>query len=78
MGLEGPEVSLGDGTVDLELSVLFDTPENYARGLFHALRTFERLGADIIAARLPDTDRGMGRAVRDRLERAASRSHENP
>ncbi|MDI9371180.1 MAG: threonylcarbamoyl-AMP synthase [Synergistaceae bacterium] len=72
IGMREPEGSLGEGLVQPDMSVVFDTPENYARGLFHALRTFERMGADIIAARLPDSDRGICRAIRDRLERAAS------
>ncbi|MFA7621274.1 MAG: L-threonylcarbamoyladenylate synthase [Aminobacteriaceae bacterium] len=64
--------SVDAGIAEPGLRVAFDSPENYARGLFHALRTFERLGADIIIAHLPDSDRGIRRAVRDRLERAAS------
>jgi len=49
--------------------IIFDTPEDYARGLFSALRELESCGAVIIAD-LPDSA-GLGEAIRNRLLHAA-------
>ena len=49
--------------------ILHDDAE-YARELFRALRTLEHSGADIIYAQRPQSH-GIGRALLDRLERAA-------
>jgi L-threonylcarbamoyladenylate synthase len=49
---------------------LGDTPEEIARGLFAALRT-RRRGSELLALAVPR--RGLGRAIMDRLERAATR-----
>ena len=51
--------------------VRFTTMEEYAKGLFSALRDLERSGVDVILAELPAGE-GVGLAVRDRLSRAAS------
>jgi L-threonylcarbamoyladenylate synthase len=50
--------------------VRFTTMEEYAKGLFSALRDLERSGVDVILAELP-AEEGVGLAVRDRLSRAA-------
>ena len=52
--------------------ITFDTPENYARGLFSALRELERCGASIIIADIPDSE-GLGEAIRNRLFHAAAK-----
>lgn len=49
----------------------FASVEEYAKGLFSALRELERSGAEVILAELP-VGEGVGLAVRDRLARAAS------
>ena len=49
---------------------LGDTPEEIARALFAALRT-QRRGTELLALAIPR--RGIGRAVMDRLTRAATR-----
>lgn len=71
VGMHAPEASLGEGIAHPELRIVFDSPENYARGLFHALRAFEEEGADLIAAQWPSSDAGIMRALRDRLTRAS-------
>ncbi len=53
--------------------VCFGSVEKYAAGLFTALRELERSGASVICAELPPGT-GIGRAVRDRLERAAGKA----
>jgi L-threonylcarbamoyladenylate synthase len=50
--------------------ILFESVREYGRGLFSALRSLESGGAGLIVAELPP-DGGLGRAVRDRLRRAA-------
>ena len=50
--------------------ITFDTPENYARGLFSALRELESCGASVIIADVPD-NAGLGEAIRNRLSHAA-------
>jgi hypothetical protein len=52
------------------LLLLGDTPEEIARNLFAALRT-RRKGTELLALAVPR--RGIGRAVMDRLTRAATR-----
>jgi L-threonylcarbamoyladenylate synthase len=49
---------------------LGSSPEEIARGLFAALRT-RRRGSELLALAVPR--RGLGRAIMDRLERAATR-----
>lgn len=71
IGMRAPEISLGEGVAHPELRILFDSAENYARGLFHALRVFEERGANLIAAQWPPSEAGIGRALRDRLTRAS-------
>jgi len=53
-------------------SILFDTLEDYARGLFSALRELESCGASVIIADLPD-GAGLGEAIKNRLLHAAGR-----
>ena len=55
--------------------ITFDTYEDYARGLFRALRDLENCGAVIIAD-LPDNT-GLGEAIRNRLLHAAGKTLEN-
>ena len=50
--------------------ILFESVREYGHGLFAALRALEKGGADSIVAQLPP-DTGLGRAVCDRLKRAA-------
>jgi L-threonylcarbamoyladenylate synthase len=56
-----------DGAVK---AIIFGSPEEYARGLFSALRELETCGAGLIIADLPDSS-GIGEAIRNRLRRAA-------
>ena len=74
IGMDGPEILFAPGEADRELSLVFTSPENYARGLFHALRVLENSGAAIIAAQRPESDAGIGLALIDRLERASGGS----
>jgi L-threonylcarbamoyladenylate synthase len=66
-----PEGIPGDVEIAPELRLIFSSLENYARGLFHALRTFEDAGAEFIVAQWPSSSAGLGRALRDRLARAS-------
>lgn len=50
--------------------VLFRSPEEYARELFACFRRLETSGARTIVAQLPP-DCGMGRALRNRLQKAS-------
>jgi len=54
------------------LEIRAENPEAYARVLFAALRRAERSGVSCCIAELPENE-GMGRAIRDRLIRAAER-----
>ena len=71
MGMKEPDFLFRKGEIKDVLRILFETPENYARGLFHALRTLEISGADVIVAQWPSDDGGIRLALRDRLERAS-------
>jgi L-threonylcarbamoyladenylate synthase len=51
-------------------AMIFATPEEYARGLFTAMRELERCGAKLIIADFLDAP-GIGEAIRNRLSRAA-------
>lgn len=73
MGMTGAEPPFPRGTVHDALSIVFTSMENYARGLFHAIRTLEARQADVIVAQWPPSPEGVGRAVQDRLERASSK-----
>ncbi|MDR3166140.1 MAG: threonylcarbamoyl-AMP synthase [Synergistaceae bacterium] len=53
-------------------TTIFATPEEYAHGLFSAMRELERCGAKLIIADFPDMP-GLGEAIRNRLSRAAGR-----
>jgi L-threonylcarbamoyladenylate synthase len=53
-------------------TIIFATPEEYAHGLFSAMRELERCGAKLIIADFPDAP-GLGEAIRNRLSRAAGR-----
>jgi L-threonylcarbamoyladenylate synthase len=53
-------------------AIIFATPEEYARGLFSAMRELERCGAERIIADFPDAP-GLGEAIRNRLSRAAGK-----
>jgi L-threonylcarbamoyladenylate synthase len=53
-------------------TIIFATPEEYAHGLFSAMRELERCGAKLIIADFPNTP-GLGEAIRNRLSRAAGR-----
>ncbi len=62
MGVTAPESAP-------ECAIKFSTLESYAHGLFTALRELERENLPIVAEWPPET--GLGRAMRDRLSRAA-------
>ncbi|MDR1483003.1 MAG: threonylcarbamoyl-AMP synthase [Synergistaceae bacterium] len=51
-------------------TAMFQSVDEYAHGMFSALRDLESTGASAIIAELPE-DRGLGAAVRNRLMRAA-------
>ena len=51
-------------------SIRPETLEAYAHALFSSLRQLENSGAEILVAELPPQE-GIGRAIRNRLERAA-------
>ena len=70
IGMASPETFFGRDIVPDEYTIRFSSPENYARGLFSALRTLEAGGAGIIVAEWPE-EKGIGRALRDRLYRAS-------
>jgi L-threonylcarbamoyladenylate synthase len=63
MGISAPPLAV-------LLEIRFGSAEEYAGGLFSALRELERSGAGVILAELPPEE-GVGLAVRDRLKRAA-------
>lgn len=52
------------------IKIIFKDDAEYAKELFRALRTLEKSGAQIIYAELPE-EKGIGRALKDRLTRAA-------
>lgn len=54
------------------VKIIFKDNTEYAKELFRALRTLETSGADIIYAQLPE-EKGIGRALSDRLKRAEGR-----
>lgn len=62
-------LGFGPGPCDLSLSPSGDLVEA-AANLFHALRTLDLLGRPVAVAPVPD--RGLGRAINDRLRRAAA------
>jgi len=67
VGRDAPETPSAFG----ECTVVVDA-ESYARELFHFFRTCDRAGCTVIyAQRMPDD--GLGRALNDRLRRAAAR-----
>lgn len=53
-------------------AALFKNNAEYAKELFRALRMLEKSGAEVIYAELPD-EAGIGRALKDRLLRAAGK-----
>jgi L-threonylcarbamoyladenylate synthase len=58
--------------VDFALTILFDSEDNYARGVFAGFRRFEAEGLRHIVAEWP-RPQGIGLALRDRIRRAATR-----
>jgi hypothetical protein len=60
--------------VHAEVVGAWASPERSASHLFEALRSLDRTGVDILFAReLADSNVGLGRALADRLRRAARR-----
>jgi L-threonylcarbamoyladenylate synthase len=53
-----------------EKNIIFSSPDEYARGLFKAMRELETCGASVIIADLTERD-GIGEAIGNRLSRAA-------
>jgi L-threonylcarbamoyladenylate synthase len=68
------DASLLPPSVAREIVGTWDTPERSAARLFDALRTLDALHLDVLFARaLADPSHGLGRALADRLRRAAQR-----
>lgn len=65
-------MGLDEAPFPVARSVRFRSVEDYARGLFSALRHLERSGVDVLVAQWPPSQ-GLGLAVRDRLLRASGR-----
>jgi hypothetical protein len=60
--------------VHAEIVGAWASPERSASHLFEALRSLDRSAMDVLFAReLADSNVGLGRALADRLRRAASR-----
>jgi L-threonylcarbamoyladenylate synthase len=73
LALEEDVADLPNG-VCVELVGSWSDPDRSARQLFNALRTLDLAGCDVLLAReLADPQRGLGRALADRLRRAAQR-----
>ncbi|MDN5318577.1 MAG: L-threonylcarbamoyladenylate synthase [Thermovirga sp.] len=64
-------VGLHNPPFNVEREIIFDSVLHYGRGLFAALRAMERWKVGVILVELPPEE-GIGKAVRDRLIRAAS------
>ncbi|NBF41204.1 MAG: threonylcarbamoyl-AMP synthase [Spirochaetes bacterium] len=69
-GYIGVTPLLGDCTTRPAVSVLASDLEDYARRLYRSFYLFDAAGCDVIVAELP-ASAGIGRALRDRLRRAA-------
>lgn len=54
----------------IDNEIIFENLEQYGRMLFSSLRYFDALDIDLIIAELPE-NKGIGRAIRDRLLRAS-------
>jgi len=66
------DAALFSGRVRAELVGTWHTPETSAARLYDALRSLDRQGLDVLFARdLADPAVGLGRALSDRLRRAA-------
>lgn len=65
MGLHSPPENLNFKSV-----IIFNSIENYARGLFSGFRNFEKEGIQIVVAEWPSGE-GIGLGLRDRISRAA-------
>ena len=63
MGLSAPSAAFAK-------RILFDTKENYARGVFAGFRAMESWGVRSIVVEWPD-DAGIGLALQDRIRRAS-------
>jgi L-threonylcarbamoyladenylate synthase len=70
VGYIGVTPLLGDCTTRPAVSVLASDLEDYARRLYRSFYLFDAEGCDVIVAELPASS-GIGRALRDRLRRAA-------
>ena len=68
MGIAEPPRNVGE-------RILFSDLSHYARELYRILRYFEEAGLSCIVAELPEKG-ALGRALRDRLERAAGEGKE--
>jgi hypothetical protein len=71
-GLLDEDADLLPADVRVERVGAWADPASSAAGLFAALRALDRAGLDLLVARqLADPTRGLGRALADRLRRAA-------
>jgi hypothetical protein len=77
LGLAEDLALFPDGTVTVEVGTWTD-PASSAQRLFDALRSLDHANLDVLFARdLADPDTGLGRALADRLRRAARRVLDN-
>jgi L-threonylcarbamoyladenylate synthase len=65
-------IGLSSPPEGVRLAKVCSSPEAYARDLFGFFRNCDAMGVTIIYCGLPP-DRGIGRAIRDRLEKAAGK-----
>ena len=59
-------------SLDFAQAILFDSEENYAKGLFAGFRQLEAAGLSQIVVEWPRPS-GIGLALRDRIRRASAR-----
>ncbi|MDR1875335.1 MAG: threonylcarbamoyl-AMP synthase [Synergistaceae bacterium] len=72
-GVDPPKagfIGLDVPNADFARAVVFDSPENFARGIFAAFRRMEAEGVLSIAVQWPD-GHGIGLALQDRIRRAS-------
>jgi len=67
MGLSQPDFYCNSPCME---KIIFNSVENYARGIFACFRSMEKIGVSCIIAETPN-EHGIGRALKDRLLRAA-------
>lgn len=63
-------MGLSEPSLKIDIRITFRSLVEYGRMLFSSLRYFDSVDVDMIIAQLPE-DKGIGRAIRDRLVRAS-------